>query len=175
MPKRKKESRAGGVPEEAEDSERGPREVLTGFNTLEVLIDAIRTCEHIVVVTGAGISVSCGIPDFRSENGIYSLVQRLGLGLSSPEDLFHLECFNEDPRPFFKFAKALYPGNYKPSLTHRFLRELEEQGKLLNNYTQNIDGLEALVGLTKYVPCHGSFMTATCQRCKLKKTAEDIK
>lgn len=52
------------------------------------------------------ISVSCGIPDFRSEHGVYDLVSRLDLGLSSAEDLFDLEFFVDDPEPFFKFAKA---------------------------------------------------------------------
>ncbi|CAM9244254.1 unnamed protein product, partial [Choristocarpus tenellus] len=145
------------------------------FNSFETLLQALRTCKRIVVITGAGISVSCGIPDFRSENGVYQLVQQFNLGLDSPEDLFDLGFFTEDPKPFFKFAKALYPGNYNPSPTHRFLRVLEEQGKLLKNYTQNIDGLEAQVGLKRYIPCHGSFLTASCLSCKAKKAAEDIK
>ncbi|CAN0011206.1 unnamed protein product, partial [Laminaria digitata] len=86
-------------------------------------------------------SVSCGIPDFRSENGVYDLASRLDLGLTCPEDLFDLEFFTDDPEPFFKFAKALYPGNYVPSPTHRFIKALETRGKLLRNFTQNIDGL----------------------------------
>lgn len=51
-------------------------------------------------------SVSCGIPDFRSENGVYDLASRLDLGLTCPEDLFDLEFFTDDPEPFFKFAKV---------------------------------------------------------------------
>ena len=51
-------------------------------------------------------SVSCGIPDFRSENGVYHLASQLDLGLSCPEDLFDLEFFTDDPEPFFKFAKV---------------------------------------------------------------------
>eukprot|EP00903_Cladosiphon_okamuranus_P010135 g9597.t1 len=154
---------------------RGPREVLPEFNSLDQLVDLLRTCKRVVVVTGAGISVSCGIPDFRSKDGVYDLVPRLDLGLGCAEDLFDLEFFVHDPEPFFKFAKVLYPGNYTPSLTHRFIKALENRGKLLRNFTQNIDGLEAQVGLKKYVACHGSFITASCLKCKKKRTAEDIR
>ncbi|CAM9971438.1 unnamed protein product, partial [Ectocarpus fasciculatus] len=120
--------------------------------------------------------VSCGIPDFRSEHGVYDLVSRLDLGLSCAEDLFDLEFFVDDPEPFFNFlARVLYPGNYVPSRTHRFIKALETRGKLLRNFTQNIDGLEAQVGLKKYVACHGSFLTASCLKCKRKRTAEDIR
>ena len=51
-------------------------------------------------------SVSCGIPDFRSKDGVYDLVPRLDLGLGCAEDLFDLEFFVHDPEPFFKFAKV---------------------------------------------------------------------
>lgn len=54
--------------------------------------------------------MSCGIPDFRSEHGVYDLVSRLDLGLSCAEDLFDLEFFVDDPEPFFKFAKACAGG-----------------------------------------------------------------
>lgn len=153
----------------------GPRSILPDYNSLDKLVESLRTCRNIVVVTGAGISVSCGIPDFRSENGVYEMASQLDLGLSCAEDLFDLEFFTDDPAPFFKFAKALYPGSYVPSLTHRFLKALENRKKLLRNFTQNIDGLEAQVGLKKYVACHGSFLTASCLSCKAKRKAEDIR
>ncbi|CAM9306640.1 unnamed protein product, partial [Hapterophycus canaliculatus] len=125
-------------------------------------------------------SVSCGIPDFRSENGVYDLASRLDLGLSCAEDLFDLEFFVDDPEPFFKFAKVLYPGNYVPSLTHRFIKALEIRGKLLRNFTQNIDGLgeiqkASVASRMQYVACHGSFLTASCLKCKKKRTAGDIR
>ena len=47
-----------------------------------------------------------------------------------------------DPRPFFKFAKEIYPGQFQPSPCHKFIKALEQHGKLLRNYTQNIDTLE---------------------------------
>jgi NAD-dependent SIR2 family protein deacetylase len=70
--------------------------------------------KNIVVLAGAGISVSCGIPDFRSTTGLYNTLNYQELGLTSPEDLFDIETFVDDPRPFYKFAKSLYPGNIEP-------------------------------------------------------------
>ena len=55
----------------------------------------------------------------------------------------------KDPRPFFKFAKEIYPGQFTPSPCHRFISCLERAGKLLRNYTQNIDTLEQVAGISK--------------------------
>jgi NAD+-dependent protein deacetylase SIR2 len=115
------------------------------------------------------------LPDFRSENGIYKLVQMLDLDLDYPEDLFDLEAFQNNPAPFFKFARALYPGEHAPSPTHKFLKLLEDNGKLQRVYTQNIDGLEQQAGLKRTIACHGSFISATCLDCSKKFAAEDIK
>jgi NAD-dependent SIR2 family protein deacetylase len=52
-----------------------------------------------MVLVGAGISVSSGVPDFRSENGLYALVETLGLALDDPQDLFSIEAFDDDPAP----------------------------------------------------------------------------
>lgn len=69
------------------------------------------------------------------------------LGLASPEDLFDIETFRDDPRPFYKFAKDLYPGSIKPGPSHSFLASLDSLGKLLRIYTQNVDALEELAGV----------------------------
>ena len=92
--------------------------------------------------------MSCGIPDFRSANGIYEIVEAMGLGLDDPQLLFDLETFRDDPAPFFAFAHRLYPpGGAAPSPTHRFLAALESRKKLLRVLTQNIDGLELAAGV----------------------------
>jgi NAD-dependent SIR2 family protein deacetylase len=103
------------------------------------------------------------------------------LGLSCPEDLFDLDHFQHDPRPFYKFAKALYfplgtDRRVEPSDSHRFLALLEQQKKLLRVYTQNIDGLEELAGVSakRMVYAHGSLQWATCCRCKRKVPASEI-
>merc|ERR1711976_761673 len=74
-----------------------------------------------------------------------------------------------------KFAREIYPGQFEPSPCHKFIRCVEKQGKLLKNYTQNIDTLEQVVGINKVIQCHGSFATATCTVCKHKVQAEEIK
>ena len=87
-------------------AERGPRKQLAGFSSLEHVVTALATAKHVVVLAGAGISVSCGIPDFRSKNGIYDLVAGMDLGLldGDPQSLFDLEYFLDDPEPFYCFA-----------------------------------------------------------------------
>jgi NAD-dependent deacetylase sirtuin 1 len=89
--------------------------------------------------------------------------------------MFDIRYFRKDPRPFFKFAREIYPGQFKPSPCHRFIRCLEKKDKLLRNYTQNIDTLEQVSGIERVVQCHGSFATATCTKCKHKVNAQQIK
>eukprot|EP00804_Cyclotella_cryptica_P005654 CCRYP_000026-RA/>CCRYP_000026-RA protein AED:0.05 eAED:0.05 QI:91/1/1/1/1/0.66/3/1867/215 len=98
------------------------------------------------------------------------------LGLSNPEDLFDIETFRDDPRPFFRFARNLYPGKIEPSPSHKFLAWLDEKKMLLRLYTQNVDGLEELAGVNKnkVVYAHGSLLNATCMKCGAKYTAQDI-
>ena len=98
------------------------------------------------------------------------------LGLSSPEDLFDIEAFREDPRPFYRFAHSLYPGKVDPGPSHKFLAWLDRQKMLLRVYTQNIDGLEQAAGVcpNKMVYAHGSLLGATCMQCRAKYSADDI-
>eukprot|EP00956_Cyclotella_meneghiniana_P028292 scaffold65295_cov71-Cyclotella_meneghiniana.AAC.5 len=139
-------------------------------------IQEIASKKNIVVLAGAGISVSCGIPDFRSQDGLYNTLNYQELGLSSPEDLFDIETFRDDPRPFFRFARNLYPGKIEQSPSHNFLAWLDRHNKLLRVYTQNIDGLEEQAGVqkSKVVYAHGSLLDATCMDCGAKYIAQDI-
>ncbi|XP_069124835.1 NAD-dependent protein deacetylase sirtuin-1-like isoform X2 [Argopecten irradians] len=121
------------------------------------------------------VSVSCGIPDFRSRNGIYARLAVDFPDLPDPQAMFDIKYFRADPRPFFKFAKEIYPGQFEPSKSHKFIKLLEMQDKLLRNYTQNIDTLEQVAGISSVIQCHGSFANATCMVCKHKMKADDIK
>ncbi|KAE9126461.1 hypothetical protein PF010_g5263 [Phytophthora fragariae] len=147
-----------------------PREKMDSVNTLQDVASLLRSSKKIVVLAGAGISVSCGIPDFRSENGIYSRLSEYNL--PNPQCMFDIEFFRSNPRPFFAFAKELFPKSsgftFVPSRSHYFLKLLEEKGKLLRIYSQNIDMLEHAAGISHEhaVLCHGSFATATCLACK---------
>ncbi|TDL28247.1 DHS-like NAD/FAD-binding domain-containing protein [Rickenella mellea] len=108
--------------------------------------------KKIVVVTGAGISCSCGIPDFRSSDGLYNLVkQQYPDVVLKGRDLFD-SCLFRDPTStslFYTFISQLKESvdNVSPSPTHHFIKILDTKGKLLRSYTQNIDGLEERVGL----------------------------
>ncbi len=139
------------------------RPKLPTVNTLEDAVHLIMKSERVLVVSGAGISVSCGIPDFRSEGGIYTMLGEYDL--PSPESMFDLRYFRCNPVPFFQFVREFLPGKYHPSSTHYFIKLLNQKGKLLRNYTQNIDGLELEAGVSEdcVCQCHGSFSTATCQ------------
>ncbi|WFD39681.1 NAD-dependent histone deacetylase sir2 [Malassezia japonica] len=139
------------------------RQKLDEFNTLEDVLRLLRTSKKIVVLCGAGISVSCGIPDFRSKDGIYAiLAQEEKYELDDPSDMFDKEVFLRDPSLFYSFAHSIYPANFQPSASHYFVKQLEERGKLLRMYSQNIDTLEQKAGISRVLQCHGSFATATC-------------
>ncbi|PJF18102.1 Sirtuin family, catalytic core small domain-containing protein [Paramicrosporidium saccamoebae] len=124
-----------------------------GVSSVDDAVKLVRSAKRILVLTGAGISVSCGIPDFRSENGLYAQIQEK-YSLPEPECMFDIEYFRIDPEPFYSFAKS---------------------GKLLRQFTQNIDTLEATTGIDRVVYCHGkqyqsissigSFASASCLDC----------
>lgn len=149
---------------------------------LSSVVKMLKHKKRIVVIVGAGMSVSCGIPDFRSRNtGLYATLNVQDLGLSCPEDLFDIHFFKEDARPFYEFSRRLYfpLGNnerVRASDSHKLLALLEQQNKLLRVYTQNIDGLEQKAGVSanKVVYAHGSLQTATCLTCGSKVSAEDL-
>ncbi|KAK2584401.1 hypothetical protein KPH14_006783 [Odynerus spinipes] len=156
-------------------SEPPRRQKLRHINTLSDVVRLIRNSKKIIVLTGAGVSVSCGIPDFRSRDGIYSRLAQDFPDLPDPQAMFDINYFGQDPRPFYKFAREIYPGQFKPSPCHRFIKILDKQKKLLRNYSQNIDTLEQVAGIENVIECHGSFATASCTRCKYQVKADDIR
>ncbi|CAL8257135.1 unnamed protein product [Lota lota] len=156
-------------------SEPPKRKKRKDINTLEDVARLLHESKKILVLTGAGVSVSCGIPDFRSRDGIYARLAVDFPDLPDPQSMFDIEYFRRDPRPFFKFAKEIYPGQFQPSPCHKFISMLDKQGKLLRNYTQNIDTLEQVAGVQRIIQCHGSFATASCLVCKHSVDCEAIR
>uniref|UniRef100_A0A8C5H932 protein acetyllysine N-acetyltransferase n=1 Tax=Gouania willdenowi TaxID=441366 RepID=A0A8C5H932_GOUWI len=156
-------------------SEPPKRKKRKDINTLEDVVRLLHESKRILVLTGAGVSVSCGIPDFRSRDGIYARLAVDFPDLPDPQSMFDIEYFRRDPRPFFKFAKEIYPGQFQPSPCHKFISMLDKQGKLLRNYTQNIDTLEQVAGVQRIIQCHGSFATSSCLVCKHKVDCEAIR
>ncbi|XP_056386224.1 NAD-dependent protein deacetylase sirtuin-1 [Hyla sarda] len=145
------------------------------INTIEDAVRLLQESKKIMVLTGAGVSVSCGIPDFRSRDGIYARLAVDFPDLPNPQAMFDIEYFRKDPRPFFKFAKEIFPGQFQPSLCHKFIAMLDKEGKLLRNYTQNIDTLEQVAGIKRIIQCHGSFAMASCLICKNKVDCEAVR
>ncbi|XP_061767820.1 NAD-dependent protein deacetylase sirtuin-1 [Nerophis ophidion] len=156
-------------------SEPPKRKKRKDINTLEDVVRLLHESKKILVLTGAGVSVSCGIPDFRSRDGIYARLAVDFPDLPDPQAMFDIEYFQRDPRPFFKFAKEIYPGQFQPSPCHKFIYMLDKQGKLLRNYTQNIDTLEQVAGVQRIIQCHGSFATASCLICKYQVDCEVVR
>eukprot|EP01090_Pellita_catalonica_P017639 TRINITY_DN5369_c0_g1_i1.p1 TRINITY_DN5369_c0_g1~~TRINITY_DN5369_c0_g1_i1.p1 ORF type:complete len:362 (+),score=50.34 TRINITY_DN5369_c0_g1_i1:115-1200(+) len=140
--------------------------------SLEGVADYIKSgAKKIIVLSGAGVSVGAGLPDFRSpKTGLYYNLKKYNL--PSPESLFDMAYFQENPIPFFQICKELYPyapgDQTVPTITHYFFRLLEEKGVLLRNYTQNIDSLERKAGIAedKLVFAHGTFESSTCLQCR---------
>lgn len=136
-------------------------------------IRLLKESKHILVITGAGISTSSGIPDFRSpQSGLYANL--VPYKLPYPEAIFELDYLQSNPAPFFALMKNLLLGNFKPTTGHRFIKSLEENEKLLRLYTQNIDGLDQKCGIKKLMCCHGSIAKATCLSCRRVYSFEDI-
>lgn len=116
---------------------------------------------------GAGISTSAGIPDFRSPNtGLYANLAKLNLPFA--EAVFDISYFRNNPLPFYTLAHELYPGKYRPTISHSFVRLLSDKGLLLKLFTQNIDCLDREAGVpgNKIVEAHGSFAHHHCIECK---------
>lgn len=135
-----------------------------GLDPALLLAQKINEAKHITVFTGAGISTSSNIPDFRSPGGVYDQV-KARYDLPFPEAIFDLEYFDEDPEPFFDFSQNLMGIDIEPSSTHAFLAYLELEGKLQILVTQNIDGLHEKAGNKKVLACHGSYQRGHCRNC----------
>ncbi|KDR68003.1 hypothetical protein GALMADRAFT_79039, partial [Galerina marginata CBS 339.88] len=151
------------------------RDKLAKYNTVSDAVDLIRKSGRILILTGAGISVSCGIPDFRSRDGLYASLKTKGdYDLDDPQQMFDIQYFRENPSGYFVPDSQIYPSNFVPSPCHRFIKAVEDRGKLLRNYTQNIDTLETLAGVKTVLQCHGSFATASCLQCRQRVPGSNI-
>ncbi|CCC69339.1 hypothetical protein NCAS_0C03490 [Naumovozyma castellii] len=147
---------------------------LSNFYTIEHFVDKLKTANRILVLTGAGVSTSLGIPDFRSSEGFYSKIKHLGL--DDPQDVFNYDIFMQNPSVFYNISHMILPPDNIYSPLHSFIKMLQDKGKLLRNYTQNIDNLESYAGIKaeNLVQCHGSFATASCITCHWKLPGEKI-
>jgi len=132
-------------------------------------------------MAGAGISVSAGIPDFRTPGtGIYDNLEKYSL--PDPQAIFDIGYFQEKPGAFYQLSREMWAegvaaGKYRPTPTHHFIKLLHDKGLLLRCFTQNIDSLEAETGLPKdkIIAAHGNFDAATCIKTGTKVPVEEMK
>jgi NAD-dependent deacetylase len=132
--------------------------VVTG--NAERLAELIRSAESVVALTGAGISVPSGIPDFRSPgSGLWENV--------NPMEVAHIDAFHRDPARFWSFYSQRFQilEDKQPNRAHEALAELERAGLLTAVITQNIDRLHRRAGSREVVEVHGSIETSVCLLC----------
>ncbi len=133
--------------------------------TARMILESIQ----VVVLTGAGISVESGIPDFRSPGGLWTKYDPLLYGT--------YESFVNHPERFWEMAKELNPTleNAEPNPAHYAVAELERLGKCRAVITQNIDHLHQRAGSTDVLELHGTHRTGHCMRCRRVFTLEEMK
>jgi NAD-dependent deacetylase len=135
----------------------------------ERLAGLIRESSCTVALTGAGISVPSGIPDFRTPGeGIWEEVD--------PMEVAHIDAFRRDPARFWGFYRERLQmlGDKQPNGAHRALAELERRGLLEGLITQNIDTLHTKAGSERVIEVHGSIRTASCQGCGAEVQMEEV-
>ena len=133
------------------------------MNETDELRELIDEAERIVFFGGAGVSTESGIPDFRSEKGLYKAKQEYG---RSPEEMISHSFFMRDPDTFFHYYKEnlIYPDAH-PNAAHKGLYEIELNGKDIKIVTQNIDGLHQEAGSGAVYELHGSVRRNYCINC----------
>ena len=133
----------------------------TAKDRIRELQEIIDTHNRIVFFGGAGVSTESGIPDFRSQDGLYHQQYKY-----PPEMIISHSFFVRDTEEFYRFYKdKMLILDVEPNAAHYFLAELEKAGKLTAVVTQNIDGLHQKAGSRKVYELHGSIHRNYCQRC----------
>ena len=125
------------------------------------IANLIGEADSVVALTGAGISVPSGIPDFRSPGtGLWANV--------NPMEVAHIDAFQRDPERFWSFYGQRFQTleDKRPNGAHAALVELERAGLLDVVITQNIDRLHAKAGSRELVEVHGSIAYSSCQTCR---------
>ena len=136
------------------------------------LQEIINNSDNIVFFGGAGVSTESGIPDFRSESGIFNSLKKYG---ASPEQLVSHSYYIDHTEEFFNYYKEnLIFQDAKPNPAHMKLAELEKVGKLKAVITQNVDGLHQKAGSRNVLELHGSIHRNYCQVCKREYDLEHI-
>ena len=121
------------------------------------------------MLTGAGVSVPSGIPDFRTPGaGLWANVD--------PMEVAHIDVFERDPARFWSYYRPRFHalGDKRPNRAHEALAELERSGLIEGVITQNIDRLHRAAGSERVIEVHGSIETSTCRGCGASFGIEEV-
>ena len=143
-----------------------PRTATAGATRVAELL---RESERAVVLTGAGVSVPSGIPDFRTPGkGIWEKVD--------PMKVAHIDAFRRDPDRFWSFYSQRFASlvDKRPNPAHEAIAELERRGLVRGVITQNIDRLHRMAGSRRVVEVHGSIDTCVCLECGGRVGLDDV-
>jgi NAD-dependent deacetylase len=124
------------------------------------LAELLRDSSRAVVLTGAGVSVPSGIPDFRTpRTGLWENVD--------PMEVAHIDAWRRDPDRFWRFYGDRFAMlvDKQPNEAHRALAELERRGLIRGVITQNIDRLHRVAGTERLIEVHGSIESSVCLQC----------
>jgi NAD-dependent protein deacetylase/lipoamidase len=139
----------------------GSREANSGRSPeIALLAELVRAARSVVALTGAGISVPSGIPDFRSpRTGTWQTVD--------PMKVAHIDSFRADPMRFWHFYGERFAtlGGKRPNDAHRALVAMERRRMLDGVITQNVDMLHRKAGTEELIEVHGSIARCTCPDC----------
>lgn len=138
--------------------------------SIERLLELVAGARSVVALTGAGISVPSGIPDFRTpRTGLWANVD--------PMEVAHIDAFREDPVRFWRFYGERFAtlGEKQPNGAHRALVALEASGHLEGVITQNIDMLHRKAGTVELVEMHGSIACCLCPGCGGEVELEEVR
>jgi NAD-dependent deacetylase len=141
---------------------------MTMDTDIEKARNLISGAHRISALTGAGISVDSGIPDFRSEGGLWKRYD--------PHEYATLDSFMQDPTKFWTMGRELAETilEAKPNAAHRALATLEQKGKLAGIITQNIDNLHQVAGSKNVIELHGNYLRAYCIECKREHVGKEV-
>lgn len=132
------------------------------MDKIQKLKEWIEGSDNIVFFGGAGVSTESGIPDFRSEDGLYNQDYSY-----PPETILSNSFYKRHSEEFYRFFKSkMICLSAKPNAAHKKLAQWEEEGKCKAVVTQNIDGLHQMAGSKNVMELHGSVHRNYCTRCK---------
>ena len=140
-----------------------------GPSAVQRLAELLEAASSAVALTGAGVSVPSGIPDFRTpETGLWAKVD--------PMEVAHIGVFERDPERFWRYYRPRFQalGDKEPNRAHEALAELERRGLIEGVITQNIDRLHRAAGSENVIEVHGSIETSSCLECGTAFGVEEV-